>query len=117
MPGELTNPNKPINTTVDNLIKTLNQVPNYKPPQTALHSKQNVYMPESIYNTTHVYIKVQDPKSLMPKFAGPFLIVNRPSRSTIEVKVGTYASGLDRIDTHHWNSCRPAFVGPNTPIR
>ena len=42
--------------------------------------------------------------------------MDRPTNSTIKIKVGTYADGRDRVEEHHWSNCRPAFVGPNTPM-
>ena len=65
---------------------------------------------------TTVYLKIHDARSLQPRFQGPFLIIDRPTNSTINIKVGTYADGRDRVKEHHWKNCRPALVVPNTPI-
>ena len=73
-------------------------------------------MPDTTKTTTHVYMKVQDGQSLMPKYFGPLLIVDRPSHSTVTIKTGSWASGEDRLETHHWSNLRPAFVGPDTPL-
>ena len=73
-------------------------------------------MPSSITDTNYVYLKIQDGRSLSPKYQGPLLIVDRPTNSTVKLKVGTYADGRDRIEEHHWVNCRPAYVGPDTPI-
>ena len=46
---------------------------------------------------THVYIKREDPKSLTPRFEGPFEIVSRPSRTQIQVRLGSYALPLVKL--------------------
>ena len=51
----------------------------------------------------------------MPRYRGPYLITDRPSNSTIQIKTGTFANGLPRLEVHHWHNARPAFVGPGTP--
>ena len=52
----------------------------------------------------------------MPRYFGPCLIVDRPTKSTIVVKTGKHPNGFDRLETHHWQNCRPAHVGPNTKL-
>ena len=61
-------------------------------------------------SATHVYVKQANPLSLCPKFEGPFEIVSRPSRSTIKVKIGTFATGEPRLLTFHWSSCKVAHM-------
>ena len=73
-------------------------------------------MPEEINKTTHVYLKIQDGKSLSPRFQGPFFIKNRPSTSTLDIEVGSYADGRSRIERHHWKNCRPAYVRPGQQL-
>ena len=52
-------------------------------------------------NITHVYVKVDDPRGLNPRFQGPFPVISRPSRSQVEVKVGSYADGRPRLSIFH----------------
>ena len=59
---------------------------------------------------THVYVKQANPLSLCPKFEGPFEIVSRPSRSTVQVKIGAFANGESRLLTFHWSSCKVAHM-------
>ena len=61
-------------------------------------------------SATHVYIKVDNPLSLSPKFEGPYKIVSRPSRSQVEVKLGLYADGSLRTQVYHWSSCKVAAM-------
>ena len=72
-------------------------------------------MPTTTENATHVYIKKDNPKGLMPSYTGPHLIVDRPSHSTIKVKVGTFKSGVENIQLHHWANAKPANVRADTP--
>ena len=116
IPGALTDPSAPDNKNIRDIIQNVQQSVNRKPTPTSKHRQEPVYFPESINTTTHVYLKVQDGRSLMPKYVGPMLIVDRPTKSTIKIKVGTYADGRDRVEEHHWQNCRPAFVGPDTPL-
>ena len=59
---------------------------------------------------THVYVKVANPLSLQPKWEGPFRILSRPSRSTVEIKLGMFRSGAVRKSVYHWTSCKVAYL-------
>ena len=59
-------------------------------------------------NVTHVYVKVEDPRGLNPRFEGPYRVIDRPSRTQITVRVGSFADGQPRLLTFNWSSCKPA---------
>ena len=61
-------------------------------------------------NATHIYCRVDNPKSLMPIYSGPFEIISRPSPSTIQIKTGTFVSGKPMLELHAWSRCKPAFI-------
>ena len=61
-------------------------------------------------SATHVYVKQANPQSLCPKFEGTYKIVNRPSRSQVEVRVGSFADGSPRLLTFNWSSCKIAHL-------
>ena len=63
---------------------------------------------------THVYVKVDNPGCLAPRFEGPYKVVSRPSRSQVQVRIGSYASGEPRLQTYSWNSCKIANLRPDT---
>ena len=63
-----------------------------------------------VKNVTHVYVKVDKLDSLYPKFEGPYRVMSRPSRSTVEVKIGVFKSGETHTLTFHWSLCKPAFM-------
>ena len=61
-------------------------------------------------SATHVYVKVDQPLGLNPRFKGPYKIESRPSRSQIRVRIGSYASGEARYQTFHWDQCKIAHL-------
>ena len=67
---------------------------------------------EETLQATSVYVKAANPLSLCPKFDGPYPIVSRPSRSTIKVRIGSFANGQPRHLTLHWSSCKVANQRP-----
>ena len=66
------------------------------------------HMPITTETATHVYLKKENPKGLMQGYHGPYKIVERPSHSTIKVKLGTFKSGAENIQLHHWENAKPA---------
>ena len=58
----------------------------------------------------HVYVKVEDPSGLQPRWEGPYPITSRPSRSTIIVRIGSYVDGRPRLQQYNWNSCKIAHL-------
>ena len=65
---------------------------------------------EAPQNVTHVYVRQHDTKGLETRYRGPFKVINRPSRSTIEVKVGLTSSGEVRSELRSWKDCKPAYL-------
>ena len=64
---------------------------------------------------THVYVKIDNPTGLSGRFEGPYEIVSRPSRSQVEVRVGSFASGAPRLQTYSWSSCKVAHLRQGQP--
>ena len=62
---------------------------------------------------THVYVKNENTLGLQPKFCGPYLITSRPSRSTVEVRVGSFVDGRPRLQKFHWSHCKIAHMRPD----
>ena len=61
---------------------------------------------------THVYIKVEDPQGLSGRFEGPYPITSRPSRTQVEVRIGSYVNGTPRLQVYNWSSCKIAHLRP-----
>ena len=110
LPGQLLNePGPPLNTVETRAL--LDQL--YK-----LHDRPGVKMSSQIKhnditytdNAPHVYIKVDKPQSLCPRFEGPYEIHSRPSRSTIEVVLGCKKDGSLRLQKYHWSSAKIAHM-------
>ena len=70
-------------------------------------------MPTTTETATHVYLKKENPKGLLQGYHGPYKIVERPSHSTIKVKLGTFKSGAENIQLHHWENAKPAKLREN----
>ena len=64
----------------------------------------------------HVYVKVEEPSGLSPRFEGPYPVVSRPSRSTVQLRIGSYADGQPRLQTYSWNSCKIAYLRDDAQI-
>ena len=69
-------------------------------------------MPAETKRATHVYIQVGHPTNLGIKWEGPFPIVDRPSETTLTVRVGYTVRGLPRLEVHHWNRVHIAHLRP-----
>ena len=65
---------------------------------------------------SHVYVKVEEPKGLAPRFEGPFEVISRPSRSQVQVRIGSYVSGEPRLLTYHWSSCKIAHMRKDAAV-
>ena len=64
-------------------------------------------LPDSV---THVYVRQHNTKGLAPRYVGPFPVTNRPSRSTIEIKIGLTKAGADRIELRHISDVKIAYL-------
>ena len=65
------------------------------------------------HKAKHVYVKRDQPTGFQSRFEGPYPIVSRPNRSTISVRLGSYANGSPRLQTFHWNLCKIAHLREN----
>ena len=63
---------------------------------------------------THVYTKQHNVKGLQPKWTGPFRVINRPTRSTLVIKVGVNKDLSDRIELRAWADVKPAYLKNDT---
>ena len=108
IPGQLLGePGPPLNTAQTRaLLDQLYQLTDRPGIQTSNNKKpNNISHTEEV---SHVYVKVDSPQSLCPKFEGPYEIYSRPSRSQVEVKIGLFKDGRPRLLTFHWSSCQVA---------
>ena len=110
MPGQLVGePGPPLNTIETRaLLEQLYQLHDRPGIQTS--SKTNKLDISNTDLATHVYLKVDKPESLCPRFEGPYRIHSRPSRSTIEVELGRKKDGSLRLLTYHWSSAKIAHM-------
>ena len=108
IPGQLlSHPGPPLNTIqLKGLLDQLYRMHDRPPVQTS--GKREILDIENTTTATHVYVKVDNPASLCPKFEGPYEIYSRPSRSQVEVKLGVFKDNRPRLLTFHWSSCKVA---------
>ena len=64
---------------------------------------------------THVYVKVDEPQGLSARFEGPYPVVSRPSRTTVQVRIGSFVSGEPRLQTYNWAQCKVAHMREGAP--
>ena len=110
IPGQLIGePGPPLNTTqIRALLEQLYKLADRPPVQ--MSGRRGQLDITDTDSATHVYVKVDNPGNLAPKFEGPYEIIDRPSRSTVRIKVGTFKSGEVRDLTYHWSSCKVAHL-------
>ena len=116
IPGSLLGqPGPPLNSTQTRaLLEELYKLASRPPvPTSSPVTEHNI---DNTLKATHVYVKRANPQSLCTKFEGPFEIVDRPSRSTIQVKIGAFANGDPRLLTFHWASCKIAHMRAGAPV-
>ena len=111
IPGQLLgHPGPPLsNAQVKALLDQLYRMADRQPVQTS-GKRSFLDINDKTEDVTHVYVKVDKPESLCPKFEGPYKVLNRPSRSTVEVQVGVKKDGEPRTLILHWTSCKPAHL-------
>ena len=108
IPGQLLgHPGPPLtNVQVKHLLDQLYKLADRPPvPTSGEKAKFDI---EDTESATHVYVKVDNPQSLCPKFEGPYEIYSRPSRSQVELKIGMFKDNRPRLLTFHWSACKVA---------
>ena len=79
-------------------------------------NKPNPTVPNLPDNISHVYVRQHDVKGLSSKYIGPFVVVSRPSRSTIGIKVGLHRDGSDRLEIRHLSDIKVAYLRNDAEI-
>ena len=110
IPGQiLGDPGPPLNSTqVRSLLEQLYRLADRPPvPMSGKRTKYDISHTE---DASHVYIKVDNPKNLHPKWEGPYPVVDRPSRSQLTVEIGRFKDNTPRLQTYHWSSAKIAHM-------
>ena len=95
-------------TQLQNLLiaqQKRNSLPAVQPSAHTPKETPLAHLPPEI---THVYTKQHKALGLQPSFAGPFPLVERLSRSTIEIKVGHKINGEPIFEVRHLNDLKLA---------
>ena len=111
LPGGLIGePEPPLeNDQVNQLLQGLQKKNEREAIQTAVRTKEKVYLPDTS-EVTHVLVKKGKPPPLGAQYDSPFPITDRIGDNCIRIKVGTTVSGEPRLELQHWNNCRPAVI-------
>ena len=84
------------------LLKTLQTKASSPTVPMSRHSgPPTVYEPADFHKATHVYIKIDNPNNLGQKWQGPFIIVDRPTNTTVTIRVGYNKERFPRLECHH----------------
>ena len=70
-------------------------------PMSRHNAEPTTYVPKDFYSATHVYVRVDNPENLGQKYVGPHEIVDRPSNTTLTIRVGYDKDQLPRLQNHH----------------
>ena len=57
---------------------------------------------------THVYVKQHNTRGLEEMYRGPMKVLDRPNRSSLEIKAGLTSQGEVRKELRAWSDCKPA---------
>ena len=79
-------------------------------------TEPNYYQPKDLNAASYVYVKIENPDNLARKFLGPYVIVDRPSNTTVTIRVGYDKRGLPRLETHSWDNLRVAHLRPDAQV-
>ena len=79
-------------------------------------NKPNPTVPTLSESVSHVYARQHNTKGLSPPYEGPFPVTSKPSRSTIEIKVGLNKHGAERIERRHVSDIKVAHLREGATI-
>ena len=64
-------------------------------------------------DATHVYTRQHDTRGLQSRYKGPYRILSRPTRSSLEIKVGLNSNGSERKELRAWADCKKGYLRDN----
>ena len=91
-----------------NLVEHLSKLDQAPPKQTSSPSTNPIEEPPQ--SVTHVYVREHGTKGLDSQFRGPFPVIDRPSRSTVKIRVGFFVNGAERHQIRHWRDLKVAHM-------
>ena len=106
----------PTSNQLKSLLEALRQQAAQPAHQTSNHGSTTVHTPHNLHNVTHVRIKRHKTHPLQHTYEGPFEIIEHIGKSCIRVRVGSFADGRPRYETHHWQNAKPAMLAPEDKL-
>ena len=92
------------------LVEHMNKVDNLPPKPTFSPKQTNVVDPPQ--DVTHVYAKEHKVTGLQPSYTGPYAVVDRPTRTTVKIRVGSNVRGEPRYQIRHWRDLKVYQASP-----
>ena len=85
-------------------------------PMSDHSGKQSYYTPKDMDSAMYVYLKLEKPDNLSKRYIGPYVIVDRPTNTTVQIRVGYDKKGFPRLETHSWDNLRIAHLRPDAQV-
>ena len=92
--------------SIENILRKLEMKNNRVAIPTSTNPQKHSDPPSD--KVSHVYARQHDVKGLHEKYKGPFRILTRPNRTTVEIRAGLTKSGEVRSELRSWTDCKPA---------
>ena len=109
IPGQiLYDPEEEDGPKLQEILSDVRNKTNRQAKQTSSHSLPEKPCQPIPLDVTHVYTRQHQTTGLQCPFEGPFEILERPSRSTVKIRVGQYQDGRDRVEIRHFNDLKLA---------
>ena len=115
VPGDLLrDPGEPLSEPeIKELVKYMGKQ-NAKLPHPT-HKPEQTLVPEPPATVTHVYTKQHNVTGLQAPYTGPFPVVDRPTRSTVKIKVGESITGQPRYEIQNWRDLKIGHLAQDAP--
>ena len=114
IPGQLlSDPGAPPSEIeLSKILQNVRNATNRPAVQPSRHSKPEPPLTGFPPDATHAYTRQHKAQGLQVPYEGPFAIVDRPSKSTVKLDVGTFKSGEKRFEIRHLNDIK--FAHPKS---
>ena len=112
VPGDLLrDPGDMTKSEVKELNDFVNKLNNKTPVQTPSNSSPSPELPSWV---THVYTKQHATTGLQPSYCGPFPIISKPTKSSVQIRVGHFTNGQPKYEVRNIRDLKVAHLGPES---
>ena len=107
VPGTLLQDIGEENSSITDILQKLHVKNNRLAVPTSTNPQKEIDPPQKV---SHVYARQHETRGLQTRYRGPFKVISRPSRTTLEIKVGVNKDGSDRTELRAWADCKQAYL-------